>query len=80
MNLKISAKSLKQGYGFETTIWLIPTEDPLENIMGKALGLVNEAGTEGTLLVVYYAGHAAMNEARQHVWFRYAYCGVLQHV
>ena len=72
-------KIFKQGYGFETITWLIPTEDPLENIMGKALGLVKEAGKEGKLLVVYYAGHAAMNEARQQVWFRYAYCGVLQH-
>ncbi|PMD37699.1 hypothetical protein L207DRAFT_493250 [Hyaloscypha variabilis F] len=63
-------KVFKQGYGFETTIWLIPTEDSLENIMGKALGLVKEAGKEGKLLVIYYAGHAAMNEARQHVWFR----------
>jgi hypothetical protein len=72
-------KVFKQGYGFETTIWLIPTEDSLENIMGKALGLVKEAGKEGKLLVIYYAGHAAMNEARQHVWFRYVYCSALQH-
>lgn len=60
------------GYGFKTTTWLIPTEDPLEDIMSKSLCLIREAGKEGKLLVVYYAGHAAMNEDRQQVWFRYA--------
>ncbi|CZR69630.1 uncharacterized protein PAC_19530 [Phialocephala subalpina] len=58
------------GYGFKTTTWLIPTEDPLEDIMGRSLSLIKEAGKEGKLLVVYYAGHAAMNEDRQQVWFR----------
>jgi hypothetical protein len=71
-------KVFKQGYGLETTIWFIPTEDSLQNIIRKALGLVKEAGNEGKLLVIYYAGHAAMNEARQHVWFRYVYCSVLK--
>jgi hypothetical protein len=65
------SKVFKHGYGFETTTWLIPTEDPLEDIMGKALTLTKEAAKEGKLLIVYYAGHAAMNDARQHVWYRY---------
>jgi hypothetical protein len=66
-------KVFTKGFGFKSRIWLIPTEDPLPDIMGKTLTLVKEAGTEGKLLVVYYAGHAAMNEARQQVWFRYVF-------
>jgi hypothetical protein len=66
-------KVFNQGYGFKTTIWLIPTEDPLQEVMGKVLSLVKEAEKDGRLLIVYYAGHAAMDEARQQVWFRYVY-------
>ncbi|KAH7409760.1 hypothetical protein BKA64DRAFT_665795 [Cadophora sp. MPI-SDFR-AT-0126] len=63
-------KVFERGYGFQTTTWLIPAEDPLENVMGRALDLVKESGKEGKLVIVYYAGHAAMNEARQQVWYR----------
>jgi hypothetical protein len=63
-------KVFERGYGFQTTTWLIPAEDSLENIMGKTLDFVKESGKEGKLVIVYYAGHAAMNEARQQVWFR----------
>jgi hypothetical protein len=72
-------KVFEKGYGFKTTTWLIPTEDALEDIMGKALSLVKEAGKEGKLLIIYYAGHAAMNEDRQQVWFRYVLCGAYQY-
>ena len=66
-------KVFNYGYWFKPTTWLIPTEDPLQDVMQKTLSLVKEAGKSGKLLIVYYAGHAAMNEARQQVWFRYAF-------
>ncbi|TVY84121.1 hypothetical protein LSUE1_G001858 [Lachnellula suecica] len=53
-----------------TKPWLILTEAPLMDIMSKVLALVNDAGQEGKLLIVYYAGHAAMNDARQQIWLR----------
>ena len=64
------AKMFSNGYGFKTRTWLIPTGDPLMNVMSKTLDLIKEAGQEGKLLVVYYAGHAAMNDSREQVWFR----------
>jgi hypothetical protein len=66
------SKVFRLGYGFEATTWLIPTERSLAAIMSKALALVNEAETDGKLLIIYYGGHAAMNDARQQVWLRYA--------
>lgn len=64
-------KAFARSYGFKTTEWLIPTENPLVDIMTKVLALVNSPGLENKLLIIYYAGHAAMNEARQQVWLRY---------
>jgi hypothetical protein len=58
-------------YGFKTTEWLIPTSNPLMDIMAKVIALVNSPGFENKLLIIYYAGHAAMNEARQQIWLRY---------
>jgi hypothetical protein len=63
-------KVFERGYGFQTTTWLIPTENSLQNIMGKALRFTTTFGMEGNLVIVYYAGHGAMNDARQQVWFR----------
>ncbi|KAH7336533.1 heterokaryon incompatibility protein-domain-containing protein [Rhexocercosporidium sp. MPI-PUGE-AT-0058] len=57
-------------YGFKTTTWLIPTAQPLVDIMSKAIELVREAESSGKLLILYYAGHAAMNSSREQVWLR----------
>ena len=65
------ARVFDRYYEFKTTEWLIPTVNPLVDIMSKVLALVNELGLENKLLIIYYAGHAAMNEARQQIWLRY---------
>ncbi|PVH74061.1 hypothetical protein DL98DRAFT_40687 [Cadophora sp. DSE1049] len=65
------SRKFHQSYGFKTTTWLIPTSQPLVDIMSKALALVGrEAESSGKLLIVYYAGHAAMNSSREQVWLR----------
>jgi hypothetical protein len=65
------SKVFRLGYGFETTTWFIPTERPLAAIMSKSLALVNESEKDGKLLIIYYAGHAEMNDSREQVWLRY---------
>ncbi len=53
---------------FNTETWLIPTESPYMKVMGKALQFVSDYQSEDTLLIVYYGGHAKINEARQSTW------------
>jgi hypothetical protein len=38
------SKTFEKDYGFETTTWLIPTENSLNNITGQALELLKGAG------------------------------------
>jgi hypothetical protein len=73
------SRTFEKDYGFETTTWLIPTENPLTDITGKALELVKEAGKEGKLLILYYGGHARMNSDRQQIWLRYVHLLCLAH-
>lgn len=60
----------RQKLPLDTTTWKIPTEDPLSSIMDTALTLRKEIDTEETLVIVYYGGHAFMNEDRQQMWAR----------
>lgn len=57
-----------RAYKFNTETWLIPTESPYMKMMGKALQFVGDYQSEDTLLIVYYGGHAKINEARQSTW------------
>jgi hypothetical protein len=36
--------------------------------MGKALEFIDDFESEDTLFIVYYGGHAKINEARQSTW------------
>ncbi|PVH79813.1 hypothetical protein DL98DRAFT_515886 [Cadophora sp. DSE1049] len=55
-------------YGFATETWLIPTKSPLRKMMAKALEFIDDHESPDTLLIVYYGGHAKINEARQSTW------------
>ncbi|KAH7310070.1 hypothetical protein BKA65DRAFT_543427 [Rhexocercosporidium sp. MPI-PUGE-AT-0058] len=55
-------------YGFTTETWLIPTKSPLRKMMAKALEFIDDHESADTLLIVYYGGHAKINEARQSTW------------
>ncbi|KAH8766234.1 hypothetical protein BGZ57DRAFT_798548 [Hyaloscypha finlandica] len=57
-----------RAYNFNTETWLIPTESPYMKMMSKALQFVGDHQSEDTLLIVYYGGHAKINEARQSTW------------
>ena len=60
-----------QDYGFETETWLIPTDSPDRKIMRKALDFIDDHESEDTLLIVYYGGHATINQAQQATWSWY---------
>jgi hypothetical protein len=57
-----------RNYGFHTDTYLIPTKSPLRKVMGKVLEFVDDFESEDTLFIIYYGGHAKINEARQSTW------------
>jgi hypothetical protein len=62
------AKVFELDYGFETEKWLIPSADPLFSFTKMALETVENYGSQGNLLIVYYGGHGFINSERQSIW------------
>ena len=61
-------KCFREHYNYETDIFSIPSENAHLELMLKIGDLVKQHEADDTLLVVYYAGHARINEARQSTW------------
>lgn len=57
-----------KSYGFDTEIWLIPSDNSHLELMIKAASFVKAYESMDTLFVVYYGGHATINAARQSTW------------
>jgi hypothetical protein len=55
-------------YGFNTELWLIPSNMSHLELTIKVGSFVKEYQSPDTLLVVYYGGHASINKARQSSW------------
>jgi hypothetical protein len=55
-------------YGFLTETWLIPTANSLLKLMREAGDFIEKHEGEGCLIMVYYGGHAFVNNARQSTW------------
>ncbi len=74
MNVEWELEDLEkvfQGYGFMTEQWLIPTKSSHLRLMSKAVDVVeqHQRDDEQTdLVIVYYAGHAYINNSRQSSW------------
>lgn len=58
----------EKDYGFNTETWLIPTKQPLLALVDKASQVVKDFGEADNLLIVYYGGHAAMDDSRRAIW------------
>lgn len=61
-------KTLREDYSFETDIFGIPTENSHLELMLKVGDLVKKHEGEDTLFLVYYGGHARIDESRQSTW------------
>lgn len=61
-------KCLRTEYCFETDIFSIPSENSHLELMLKIADMVKQHESEDTLLVVYYGGHARIDEGRQSTW------------
>ncbi|KAK1756259.1 hypothetical protein QBC47DRAFT_298386 [Echria macrotheca] len=61
-------KCLREDYCFETEIFAIPSENAHLELMLKLGDMVKKHEGEDTLFVVYYGGHARIDESRQSTW------------
>ncbi|KAK0710922.1 hypothetical protein B0H67DRAFT_268862 [Lasiosphaeris hirsuta] len=61
-------KCLREYYSYETDIFAIPSENAHLELMLKIGDMVKKHESEDTLFVVYYGGHARIDESRQSTW------------
>ncbi|KAJ4304044.1 hypothetical protein N0V88_001652 [Collariella sp. IMI 366227] len=61
-------KCLREHYNFGTDIFSIPSENSHLDLMLKIGDMVKQYESDDTLFVVYYGGHARIDEARQSTW------------
>ncbi|KAK4106142.1 hypothetical protein N658DRAFT_413985 [Parathielavia hyrcaniae] len=61
-------KCFRDHYNFQTDIFSIPSENSHLELMLKVADMVKQHESEDTLFVVYYGGHARIDESRQSTW------------
>nr|RBQ94755.1 hypothetical protein FVER53263_07053 [Fusarium verticillioides] len=61
-------KCLSEDYGFNTDIFAIPSENSHLELMMRIGQLIKDHESQDTLFVVYYGGHARIDESRQSTW------------
>ncbi|KAG5961945.1 hypothetical protein E4U57_007350 [Claviceps arundinis] len=61
-------KCLRQDFAFGTDIFAIPSENSHLELMMRVAQLVKEHESQDTLFLVYYGGHARIDESRQSTW------------
>ncbi|TFB00930.1 hypothetical protein CCMA1212_007254 [Trichoderma ghanense] len=61
-------KCLREDYAFATDIFSIPSENSHLELMMRIGQLIKDHESPDTLFVVYYGGHARIDESRQSTW------------
>ncbi|KAF7542586.1 hypothetical protein G7Z17_g11446 [Cylindrodendrum hubeiense] len=61
-------KCLSEDFGFNTEIFGIPSENSHLELMLKIGQLIKDHESTNTLFLVYYGGHARIDESRQSTW------------
>ncbi|KAL7626210.1 hypothetical protein AAE478_002980 [Parahypoxylon ruwenzoriense] len=59
---------LREEYNFETETFPIPSDNAHLDLMMKIGALIKEHESSDTLFIVYYGGHARIDESRQSTW------------
>lgn len=59
---------LRESYNYETEVFAIPSENAQLALTVKVADLITRHDSEETLFIVYYAGHARIDESRQSTW------------
>lgn len=61
-------KVFREDYGYETDVFEIPSENSHLELLLKVADLIKRCESSDNLFVVYYGGHARIDEARQSTW------------
>ncbi|KAL7818469.1 hypothetical protein V8C26DRAFT_396352 [Trichoderma gracile] len=61
-------KCLREDYAFGTDIFSIPSENSHLELMMRIGQLIKDHESPDTLFIVYYGGHARIDESRQSTW------------
>lgn len=61
-------KIFREVYNYETEVFPIPSESSHLDLMMKICSMIKQYESEDTLLIVYYGGHARIDESRQSTW------------
>ncbi|POR35157.1 Uncharacterized protein TPAR_04650 [Tolypocladium paradoxum] len=61
-------KCLREEYAFGTDIFAIPSENSHLELMMRLGQLIKEHESQDTLFIVYYGGHARIDDSRQSTW------------
>ncbi|KAG6081468.1 hypothetical protein E4U16_007414 [Claviceps sp. LM84 group G4] len=61
-------KCLRQDFCFGTDVFAIPSENSHLELMMRVAQLVKEHESQDTLFLIYYGGHARIDESRQSTW------------
>ncbi|KAH9884478.1 hypothetical protein F4778DRAFT_763187 [Xylariomycetidae sp. FL2044] len=57
-----------EDYNFETEVFSIPSENAHLDLMLRIGAMIKECESYDTLFIVYYGGHARIDESRQSTW------------
>lgn len=63
----------REDYGFNTDVFAIPSDNPHLDLMMRIGSLIKDHESEDTLFVIYYGGHAKIDESRQSTWCAYVF-------
>ncbi|KAJ6444704.1 anaphase-promoting complex component Cut20/Apc4 [Purpureocillium lavendulum] len=61
-------KCLRDEYAFGTDIFAIPSENSHLELMMRLGQLIKEHESQDTLFIIYYGGHARIDDSRQSTW------------
>ncbi|ORY69854.1 uncharacterized protein BCR38DRAFT_420262 [Pseudomassariella vexata] len=59
---------LRDDYSFETEKFPIPSDNPHLELMMRVGAMIKEHESSDTLFIIYYGGHARIDESRQSTW------------
>lgn len=61
-------KCFREDYRYDTDIFAIPTENSHLELMLKVGDMIKHHESNKTLFIVYYGGHARIDDSRQSTW------------
>ncbi len=61
-------KCMREDYGFDTDTFSIPSDNAHIDLMMRVGSLIKDFEAPNTLFIVYYGGHARIDESRQSTW------------